>query len=273
MERTLALICGAGPLPARMASQARGEGWRVVAFTFAAEEGLDEWVARVVPSRITELGPVLAAFHEEKVGGALFSGKFWMQELLSADRGQADTLAASFEERAQSRSGSHLSRVIVATLAGLGIEILDQRDFMGDWLAEPGCLTPRVPTEEELRDVHTGLGVARAVAEEGVGQTVVLRHGIVTAVEAVEGTTVAIERGMALAGPGAVIVKAVARDHDYRFDLPAIGPDTIEAAAGGRASVLAIQAGQVVLLERQQALARAAALGLAVVAVVDDAAR
>ena len=112
--------------------------------------------------------------------------------------------------------------------------------------------------------------VARALADHGVGQTVVLRHGVVTAVEAVEGTTAAIDRGTALAGRGAVIVKAVARDHDYRFDLPAVGPETIDAAARGGASVLAIEAGRVVVLERGQALARATAAGLAVVGVDDE---
>ena len=60
MERTLALIAGGGPLPARMAAQARQQGWRVVAFAFAAVEGLRDETDRVVPSRVTELAPVLA---------------------------------------------------------------------------------------------------------------------------------------------------------------------------------------------------------------------
>jgi hypothetical protein len=213
---------------------------------------------------------VLAAFQEEGVEAALFAGKFWMQDLLRADRTQADAVAASFETQAQSRSDAHLSRVVLSTFGALGISILDQRDFMGDWLVGSGGLTGRVPAEDEWRDVHTGMRVARALADHGVGQTVVLRHGVVTAVEAVEGTTAAIERGMALAGRGAVIVKTVAGDHDYRFDLPAVGPETIDAAARGGAGVLAIQAGRVVVLGREQALARATAAGLAVVGVDDE---
>ena len=270
MERTLALICGAGPLPARMAAQARRDGWRILAFTFGEAEGVGECADRVVPSRVTELGPVLAAFQHEGVSAALFAGKFWIQEVVRADRAQADAVAVSLETEARSRSGSHLSRVVVSTLGGLGITVLDPRDFMGDWLAEPGCLTPRAPTEDEWRDVRAGLHVAGALADHDVGQTVVLRHGVVTAVEAVEGTTAAIERGTTLAGRGAVIVKAVAVDHDYRLDLPAVGSDTIAAAARGGASVLAVQAGRVALLERGQALAQAAAAALAVVGVDDE---
>src|SRR5205823_788723 len=86
------------------------------------------------------------------------------------------------------------------------------------------------------------LRLGRHAAAAGIGQTVVLRRGAVAAVEALEGTTEAIRRGAALAGPGVVIVKAVAADHDYRFDTPVIGPESLEAAAAGRASVVAVEA-------------------------------
>jgi DUF1009 family protein len=270
MERTLALICGTGPLPARMARQARGDGWRVLAFTFAETADIGEVVDRVVPSRVTELGPVLMAFQQEGIEAALFSGKFSMGDVVRADSAQADAVAVSFETRAQSRSDSNLSRVVLSTLGALGIEVLDQRRFMGDWLAGSGVLTPGDTGEGAARDVRTGMGVARALAGHGIGQTVVIRHGVVAAVEALEGTTAAIERGTALAGRGAVIVKAVASDHDYRFDLPAVGPETIDAAIRGGARVLAIQAGRVAILDRGRALAHAGEAGLAVLGV-DDA--
>jgi hypothetical protein len=72
--------------------------------------------------------------------------------------------------------------------------------------------------------VRRGLDVARLVADAGIGQAIVIKHGAVTAVEATEGTTETIRRGVAQAGPGAVIVKAAAREHDYRFDTPGVGP-------------------------------------------------
>jgi hypothetical protein len=105
------------------------------------------------------------------------------------------------------------------------------------------------------------------MADHGIGQTMVLRHGAVTAVEAVEGTTEAIRRGTALSGPGAVIVKAVGRRHDYRMDMPAVGPETIEAAAAGQAAVLAVEAGRVILVEREAALRTADEAGLALVGI------
>jgi len=263
-------MCGAGPLPARMASEARRQGWRVVAFAFAEAEGVSERVDRVIPSQVAELGPVLEALHAEGVSAALFAGKFWMQTLVTGDRDSADLVTASFERQAQSRAATDLSRIVVTTLAQLGISVLDQRDFLGDWLASAGCLTARGPSEEQWRDVRTGFLVARRVAESGIGQTVVVRHGVVMAVEAVEGTNEAIRRGTSLAGPEAVVVKTVADHHDYRFDLPVIGRETVEVAVAGRASVLAFEAGRVLLLEPGPTLERAESAGMAVVSVDGD---
>src|SRR5206468_7767067 len=133
------------------------------------------------------------------------------------------------------------------------ITLLDQREFLGDDLAAAGCWSARTPTEEERRDVERGLGLARQAAEARIGQTVVLRRGAIAAVEALEGTTEAIRRGTALAGPGAVIVKAVAPDHDYRFDTPVVGSESLRAAAAGRASVVAVEAGRVLVVEGRRA--------------------
>jgi DUF1009 family protein len=74
-----------------------------------------------------------------------------------------------------------------------------------------------------------------------------------------------VRRGTGLAGAGAVVVKAVARAHDFRFDTPAIGPDTLEAAAAGGATAMAIEAGRVLVLEREATIQRADAAGIALV--------
>jgi DUF1009 family protein len=64
-----------------------------------------------------------------------------------------------------------------------------------------------------------------------------------------------------------VIVKASARDHDYRFDVPAIGLETVRAAVAGDAAVLAVEAGRVVVLDREASIREADAAGLALVGV------
>jgi len=267
VERSLALMCGAGVLPARMAEEARRRGWRVVAFTFAEASELAGRVDRVVPARITALGPVLAALQEDGISAALFSGGFSMPDVVRADRGTADVVARGFETRAGSRIDARLADAIIATLAGLGVQVLDQREFLGDWLQGVGCWSARAPTEAEWGDVRRGLDVARQMAEARIGQTVVVKHGAVLAVEAVEGTTETIRRGGALGGPGAVVVKAVARDHDYRFDAPAVGPETLRAASEVGVTVVAFEADRVLLFDRQETLRIADTANIAVVGI------
>jgi hypothetical protein len=266
MERSLGLMCGAGVLPARMAAEARRQGWRVVAFAFPGADGIE--ADRVVTCRIEAIGPILAALAQEKVTAVAFAGKFWMRDLLGVAAPDADH--ARLAARAGALVDADITRVIVETLEGLGIELLDQRSLLGDWLGGARCWSARAPDEAAWADVRRGLAVARLAADASVGQTVVVRRGVVGAVEAVEGTTEAIRRGTALVGPGATVVKVAARAHDFRFDTPAIGPETITAAAEGGAATVAIEAGRVLIVDRETVVAGADAAGIALVSVVVD---
>jgi len=259
------LICGAGMLPARMAGEARRHGWRVVAFTFGEAPGVSDQADRTFPSKINEAGAVLAALQAERIGAVAFSGKFWKTDLL--DERRLDATLAGMKAEAGAMTDANIVHVVAATLGRMGIELLDQRHFLGDWIGRSGCWSRRAPTEAEWADVRRGLTVARLVADAGVGQAVVIKHGAVTAVEATEGTTETIRRGLAQAGPGAVVVKAAAREHDYRFDTPGVGPETIQVAAAGGATVLAVEAERVLVLDRDECLRIANAAGMALVGV------
>ena len=260
-------MCGAGGLPARMAEEARRRGWRVLAFTFGDAEPSVPGSERVIPARIDELAAVLAVLHQEQVKAVLFSGRFSMGDIVRTDAARADAFTRAVGERAGSRVDAALAGTIITTLAGFGIEVLDQRPFFGDAVAPPGTWSARVPSDAEWADVLRGFAIARMIAGARIGQTIVMRHGAVTAVEAVEGTTEAVRRGTRHAGGGAVIVKAVAEDHDYRFDVPGIGLETLEAAIAGSAAVIAVEAGRVVALDREELVRVADAAGIALVGV------
>jgi len=265
VERSLGLICGAGVLPARMAGEARRHGWRVLAFTFGDAPGIGEQADCTVPSRIDQAGVVLATLQAERVESVLFSGKFWKTDLLDDDR--LDAKLTAMKAEAGAMTDANILQIVAATLAQMGIELLDQRPFLGDWIGRSGCWSRRVPTDGEWADVRRGLEVARLVADAGIGQAIVIKHGAITAVEATEGTTATIRRGAAQGGPGAVVVKAAAREHDYRFDTPGIGPETIQAAAAGGATVLAVEADRVLVVDRDECLRIADDAGIALVGV------
>ena len=113
-------------------------------------------------------------------------------------------------------------------------------------------LGPKLAAEQQT-DVEFGFRIAKEISRLEIGQTVVVRNGTVLAVEGFEGTDQCLARGGGLAGKngGAVAVKVARENHDLRFDIPCLGPQTLEACAAARISVLAFEAGKSLLLEQQ----------------------
>jgi DUF1009 family protein len=267
VERSLGLMAGAGTLPGRAAAEARRRGWRVAAFAFEDAPGLAEAADVFIPSSITDIQAVLAGLAAQHVRAAVFVGKFWKSSAFS-QYDQAD--AAGLGLAQGGLSDAALSQMVLATLAGMSIEVLDQREFLAPWLLPAGTLGTRAPVAAEWDEIREGFRLAGRLAADGVGQTVVRARGVTVALEAAEGTDEAIRRGGRLAGPGAVVVKAVAASHDYRFDIPTVGAATLEAMREGGATALAVPAGRVLLLDREEVVRLADQAGIAVVSV-DDA--
>jgi len=129
-------------------------------------------------------------------------------------------------------------------------------------------LTTRKPSEKEWEDIRYGWDVAYDIGRLDIGQCVVVKDRVIVAVEAVEGTDEAIKRGGQLAKDGAVVVKRCKPQQDLRFDLPAVGPRTIDVMASVKASVLAVEAGRTILLDGDLMLQKAQASRIAVVGLV-----
>jgi hypothetical protein len=264
VERRLAVMAGAGVLPGQAAAEAARQGWRVVALAFEEAAGLDAYAERVVASTLTDVQAVLRTLADERVQAAVFVGKFWKQRVFDAYGGTDD---AGRRLASSGLSDGALAGTVLATLAGMGIEVLDQRPFLSPWIMGAGTLTAREPSTGEWDEIRAGFELARRLAEYGIGQTVVRSRGVTLAVEAAEGTDETIRRGVTLAGRGAVVVKAVAAGHDFRFDIPTVGPATVAAMADGGATALAVDGGKVLLVDREEAVQAANRSGIALVSV------
>jgi DUF1009 family protein len=261
-------MAGAGTLPGRAAAEARRRGWRVAAFAFEEAPGLAEAADDLIPSTITDIQAVLEGLAARRVEAAVFVGKFWKSSVFS-QYGRTDAAGRGLTRGGLSDAA--LAQMVVATLAGMSIAVLDQREFLSPWLLAAGPLTARTPDAAEWEEIREGFRLAARLAADGVGQTVVRARGVTVALEAAEGTDEAIRRGGRLAGPGTVVVKAVAAGHDYRFDIPTIGAATLEAMREGAATALAVPAGRVLLLDRDEVRRLADQAGIAVVSVDDVA--
>ena len=268
MERRLALMAGAGEIPGQVAAEARRQGWRVVAFTLGDEvPGLAGHAEEVITVSVTDIQAVLAPLAARSPAAAVFCGTLSKQKAFT---GGARTDPLGQHLMARGLGDAALRQTVVTVLESMGIEVLDQRRFLAAWLMTAPSLTARAPSPAEWDEVRAGLKVARALAAFDVGQTVVQARGVTVAVEAIEGTDEAIRRGTRLAGPGAVIVKGIGLEHDYRFDVPAVGPSTIGAAADGKASVLAVERGRVMLIRGDDVVRQAEQAGIALVSVDGD---
>ena len=133
-----------------------------------------------------------------------------------------------------------------------------------------GTLTARASTDRERRDAEHGAAVMRDMGRHDVGQTVLVKDGMVLAVEAFEGTNAAIKRGGKLGGKGAVLVKGAREGHDMRFDIPVVGLKTLKVMKAAGVSALAFQAGRLLLLDREAVVAYANRHGIALAGFATD---
>ena len=145
------------------------------------------------------------------------------------------------------RSAKRLPGAIFGAIAdemtGIGVELLPATIFMDEYVAPAGHIAgPKISAREES-DVAFGFRIAKQTSALDIGQTVVVKGGTVLAVEAFEGTNAAMQRGGELGRGGAVMVKVSKPKQDLRFDVPVIGPVTIETAAAAKVRVLGIEAG------------------------------
>ena len=145
-----------------------------------------------------------------------------------------------------------------------GVKVFPASSFMDGYLPGVGALTVRSLTDREASDVAHGATVVRDMGRHDVGQTVLVKEGMVLAVEAFEGTNAAIKRGGKLGGKGAVVVKGAREGHDMRFDIPVVGLKTLKVMQRSGVTALGFQAGRLMLLDREDVIAFADRHGIAI---------
>ena len=155
---------------------------------------------------------------------------------------------------------------LVAEFAKAGVRIIAASSFMDGHFPGVGPLTARDLTPLERDDARRGQEVALDVGRHDVGQTVLVKSGMVLAVEAFEGTNAAIRRAGRLS-KGSVLFKAAREGHDWRFDIPVVGLTTLKKMKKAGVTALAFQAGRLLLLDREEVLEFANRNGIAIVGI------
>jgi DUF1009 family protein len=158
-------------------------------------------------------------------------------------------------------------RAVADELAKEGIEIVSSILYLPDLVAQPGCLTRKKPSRAEQEDIRFGWKVAKELGRLDIGQCVVVRRKTVLALEAMEGTNETILRGGSLGKEKAVVVKVSKPKQDLRFDVPAVGVDTVRTMARVKASVLAVEAAKTLIFDKIEMITYADESGISIIAL------
>lgn len=266
----IGVIAGNGRFPIIFADNARKMGLQVSAVAHEGETDpeLEQHVDRIHWVKIGQLNKLINAFKGDGVRNVVMLGGIKKTHIYSNARPDFRVLALA--TKLVLWKDDDILRALAAELERDGITICESTFGLEGILVTEGTLTSRQPTKKEWVDIRYGWDVAKETGRLDIGQCVVIKDRVVVAVEAVEGTDEAIKRGGVLAKDGAVVVKRSKPQQDLRFDLPAVGPRTIEVMQSVKASVLAVEAGRSVMLDREQLISQAEEAGIAVVGLTRE---
>ncbi|MCH7616047.1 MAG: UDP-2,3-diacylglucosamine diphosphatase LpxI [Nitrospinae bacterium] len=265
----IGLIAGKGRFPIIFAENAKKLGYTVSAVAHVGETdpALEQVVDRIHWIRIGQLNKLIRALKDDGVRQAVMVGGIKKTHLFSDVR--PDLRAIALFSRLKVWKDDGILRAIAKEIESEGITIRESTFGLRDILVPVGELSKRRPTKKELEDIHFGWAIAKEICQIDIGQCVVVKDKVIVAVEAVEGTDEAIRRGGALARKGAVVVKCSKPQQDLRFDLPAVGPGTIEVMREVKASVLALEADKTIFLDREDMLEQANRAGIAIIGMAE----
>lgn len=261
----LGLIAGGSRFPLIFAEAARTAGTELVVVAHQGETP-DE-ITNLAPNltwvRVGELGKIIAIFQAAGVTQAVMAGGIHKSGALTNI--QPDERGIAFISRLSSLQDDVILRGVAQELESEGIAIVESTRFLSSLLPQPGVLTTAAPTKQQWDDIHFGFAAAHDLGRWDIGQSLIVKRRAILAVEGIEGTNAAIRRGGELGGAGAVVVKLSKPQQDLRFDVPAVGPETIQVMGEVKAAVLALEANKTLMIDKDDMLRSANAIGLSLV--------
>ncbi len=262
-----ALIAGRGDYPRLLAEAARKRGVshiHLVAFKGETNRRLAALADSVDWINLGQIGRMLDSLRNSGAKHAIMAGQLRPTQIF---RFRPDAWARKTFMALRVKNPHTVFGMIIDEIHKLGIEVLPASAFMDEYMPATGLLTTRAPDEREQADIDLGVRIAKTTTGLEIGQTLVVKEGIILAVEALEGTDKTIRRAGKLGGPGAVVVKIAKQDQDMRFDIPVIGPRTIKTLKKAGATCLAFRGGKAIFLEKEPLILAADALGLSIIGI------
>jgi DUF1009 family protein len=275
-EGPLGIICGGGSIPLAVADAVSKRGRRVVLFPLVG------WADASAVARyphhwihVGQLGRFCRLAASEQIRDIVFIGSLVRPAIRQLRLDWKTISVLPRVVRAYRGGDDHLLSGVGRLFEDNGFCLLGAHEVAPEILVTEGPLGSCVPAPRDHDDIAYGLDLLRAISSYDVGQAVVIANRHVLAVEAAEGTDRMIARIAELRRDGrirypsgvGVLVKAPKQNQDRRFDLPTIGPQTVEGAAKAGLAGVAIVAGGTIVVEPQRIASLSDAAGLFVVGV------
>ncbi len=252
--RTIGIIAGSGVYPKTFVHAARraAPGIKLVVAAFDGETNPE--LAQIVDAiewlQVGQLSKLLKFFKSQGATESVMMGQISPKNLFDM---RPDLRVLFILARLKERNAETLFGAIGDELDKAGIRLLPATTFLEDYLPAAGHVCGPKFKKRQLSDAEFGCRIAKQTSALDIGQSVVVRHGTVLAAEAFEGTNACIKRGGELGrGKEVLLAKVSKPNQDFRFDVPVIGPQTIDACAAAGICAIAIEAGRTLLLEKER---------------------
>ena len=269
MPEILGIIAGSGQFPVQVARGARAQGLGVVMAGFHGhtDPAIAVEADAFAMMHLGQLNRLIDFFRGHSASRVCFAGAVSKPKALQL---RPDLRVLQLMFRLRGKGDDAILRCLAEEFAGENLPVVQAASFVPGLAAPLGVVSARKPARDDWDDIRFGWPIARAVGQMDIGQCVVVRSGIVIAVEALEGTDAALERGGLLGGRGCTAIKIFKPGQDERIDQPAIGPRTFALMARCGYACIAYQAGKTLFFDPDESLAIADRANIAVIGLPDD---
>ncbi len=265
------LLAGSGRFPLLSLETARELGHEMIAIGIRGEASpeIEQLAARTYWVGIGELGKLVDTLKKEHIADLIMAGQVKHTNIFSALRPDLRLAKVLFSLREKNTDA--LIEGIRKVLADEGVQLVDSTFLLKPLLADEGPMTKRKPNAEEAKDIAYGRRVAAALSGFDVGQSVAIAERACVAVEAMEGTDAMLRRAAGLtAGRPLRLIKGSRRRKHLLFDVPVAGLETIRTMRETGTTVLAVDAGRTLLLDKVELLRAAEIAGISVIGHLPD---
>ena len=267
--KKLGMLAGGGMMPVEIIKHCNNTGREIFVVgiePYSKEEELKD--APHIFAKIAEAGKIFKAFAKNEVEEIVFAGGIKrpsFKELIPDWEGAKLMAKLAIKKM----SDNNLFCAAIEEVERHGYKVVGIDEVYPEMLFSEGLYGKVKPSADDMDDIERGITVAKALGAVDVGQAVVVQEGMVLAVEAVEGTDMMLSRAASVKkqGKAPVMVKTVKPGQDMRVDLPAIGLQTIEHLKKNGLKGIAVQAGGILLIEREAVIKKADESGIFIIGI------